>query len=374
MKTTLLFFLIIFNSLLLGQEYRPMLDSDNRWLTRFLNTQEGDSDGYIYLLKLSDQTTIFNEKPYRAIQQKNCYYNNLGVTSEWSEWWDTEVYLHENSEEKKVYIFYNDDYFDHALGEFLLYDFSMEVGDSYNLEGFFNVYSPDPLTVTSITNEDVYDLQNVKTYQFNPSFDNLNVYEGIGSSMGLFSLSDFEAYFFLDNFYKIENDYIPIIKNGHGWEFSFNMWDFEQGQMHYTDFQAKPSGEEIIYNEKTYKAIEWRMRERIEDVPQTDWSAWEKKFYLSENTANREVHIYYSDNTVFNHPAGEYLLYDFNLNEGDKVNLDGFNDYDESNNARIQSITYESVFGQENLRTYNLTANNNEFEFQIYEGIGSLMD
>lgn len=372
MKTILSFFIALSFTFLFAQEYIPLSNPENRWIV--MHVEESEDDDYPYYVKyrLNPENTItYNDKQYISVEWKWRYSNQWGHLNPWGEWGDSKIYISENTEEKKVYVYYDNfesPYGGILTGEFLLYDFDLEIDDSIPTDGFINSETVfEPVYVSSIEYQNVFGYENVKTYI--TDFYNLYIYEGIGSSYGLFTLNEFHTKSYLDSFYQTPSDYTPLIQEENGWEFSYNEWDSTNGQMIYNDYQAKLSGEQINYNDKVYQAIQMRSRERIEETPQTDWTEWETEFYLSENIDQRKVYIYYPDETLFHHPAGEFLLYDFNLEEGDVMNLDGFNETNGNSEAVILAVSNETVFGIDNVRTYHLAAD--EFEFKVYEGIGA---
>ncbi len=164
--------------------------------------------------------------------------------------------------------------------------------------------------------------------------------------------------------------YSPLLNDENSWVYSSFSWDFENGEMYYTDYQIRMTGESIQFNDKDYKAFEQRSRSRIDNVPQSEWSDWEPTvFYLSENIAEKKIYVYYSEVFLW-HEAGEYLLYDFNMEIGDFMTFEGFIEGNNAESAEITDITYETVYGMDDIKTFHF-ANQNEFQFEVYEGIGS---
>ncbi|SMC45565.1 T9SS type A sorting domain-containing protein [Moheibacter sediminis] len=203
MKKLYTLFILLSGSILFGQEYRPLLDNNNLW-----TTSESISDGgggyyrYQNEIRLNDQTINHNEKEYINLEIRTRIGHEFGPDyGEWGEWYDSSIYLHENLEEKNIYIYYRD-----YEVEFLLYNFDIEVGDTIPTQGFSpNFGFQHPTIVTSINYENHYGLENVKTFQTNHQDDDLIIYEGIGGSHGLFTLITLEHYYSLEDFNPILN-------------------------------------------------------------------------------------------------------------------------------------------------------------------------
>ncbi len=165
-------------------------------------------------------------------------------------------------------------------------------------------------------------------------------------------------------------EYTPLLNDENAWIVSSFAWDFDNGQMHYDDFQIRMTDEVITHNEKSYIGLEQRSRYRIDDIPQTNWGAWETiPVYLSENTAEKKVFIYYAEEYLW-HEVGEFLLYDFNMEIGDFMTFEGFIEGSNAEPAEITDITYETVYGMDDVKTFHF-ANQSDFQFSVYEGIGS---
>lgn len=365
MKKLLSSFLLILCGLLFAQEYRPMLHPNNVWES--YQIEEGEM-GYStdYQHKMSESTLLFNDKEYTRFIVRSRPDNFPPAA--WSDW-SNSFYLHENIEDKKVYIYYPSN---EGGAEYLLYDFDLNVGDEVPLQGMSNYDNPeDPIIITSIDYQTVFGISNVKTYHTNYNYEQpLKIYEGIGGSSGVNFYNTFNVLSTLENFTNQPDDYTPLIQNQNGWEFSSFVWEFGLGEMHYTDFQMKYSGETMNYNAKTYHAVQLRNRTRIENTPTSDWNSWVTKFYLAEDIDNKKVHIYYPDNSTFGHSAGEFLLYNFDLDVDHNLNLDGFAYSEGIPFAQVRDITYENIQGLTNVKTFHMIAQD-EFEFEIYEGIGS---
>jgi hypothetical protein len=170
----------------------------------------------------------------------------------------------------------------------------------------------------------------------------------------------------------LAKEYRPLVQLDNQWIDSFFMYDMELGQRDYHDFHYRFSeNAPQIINGKEYFEIESRWRLRFENTPITAWTDWELSFfYLSEDVENKKIYVYYPDNSQ--HSQGEFLLYDFNLEMGDLLDFTGFVEGEFSESLPILDITYENVFGLENVKTYHFQAEGH-IPFMIYEGIGSTM-
>ena len=164
------------------------------------------------------------------------------------------------------------------------------------------------------------------------------------------------------------SQYTPMLNSENEWVVSGFVYDFGEGQMLYTDYHIKMTDEIFEFNGKEYKGLEQRSRERIEQTPTSDWSDWEStKYYLYESVPEKLVYIYYTDE-FDNHESGEFLLYDFNIEIGDFMTFEGHVEGENAEPAEVTDITYETVFGIDNVKTYHF-ANQEEFQFLLYEGI-----
>lgn len=169
-------FIVLFGSILFGQEYTPMLREDNLWTVERIQYNGEDYDTYYPEFQLNDQTIFYNQREYTGMEVEVETYQL--------------IYLHENVDEKKVYIYYPEDPgTSHEYGEFVLYDFNLQVGDLVPLEGFVN-FQDYEIRVASITYEDVFGLENIKTFHLDFSWDDIKIYEGIGLSTGPVTFQD----------------------------------------------------------------------------------------------------------------------------------------------------------------------------------------
>lgn len=162
MKKFYTLFIVLFGSILFGQEYRPMLNENNVWDVQHYSGEGNFSD---YQYTLSDELIIFNGKEYARIEFTGSAF--------------ADIYLHENINDRTVYAYYPE-----SGDEYLLYDFNLEVGDDLPLSGFFNYNEFEEAVIEEITYENVFGLENIKTY----SAGGIKIHEGIGTNAGLFTL------------------------------------------------------------------------------------------------------------------------------------------------------------------------------------------
>lgn len=375
MKKLYSLFILISSSILFGQEYRPMLVHGNFWDQIYSEGQMYGTISSNTQLRLSNETLNYNGKEYIGIKSRiKISFIQTGEQMDWSEW-SVKFYLSENIYEKKVYIYYPADFQGHEPGEYLLYDFNLEVGDTVSIEGFSNFNdelnnSDHPITVTSISSGTYYGIENVKIFNTN-SGEIPYFIEGIGAYGGLESLDiAIDLHSELVDFYHDDDNYNPLLSEGNGWEVTFNQWTFGPEGMAYTDYQFRISDEILSINNKEFSGIESRHRYRTDTTPPSEWQNWSTNFYLHENIDEKKIYIYYPENTSLNHPLGEFLLYDFNLEANDMMNLEGFVNDSFINEAIVSSVSYENIYGFQEVKTYNLMAED-EFEFKVYEGLGS---
>lgn len=172
--------------------------------------------------------------------------------------------------------------------------------------------------------------------------------------------------------YLAAQDYTPMLTEEKGWTVVQNYWTWGPEEMAYNDYQYRVTEDTFNFNNKEYRAIEYRTRYRTDHTPPTSWSIWASDFYLFEDINLKQVYVYYMEDNHLHHTAGEYLLYDFNLNVGDNIDFTGFNEVNENGSTNIiTEVSYESVFGIENVKTYHFNPGDGFDEFKIYEGIGS---
>lgn len=182
MKKFYTLFIVLFGSMLFGQEYRPMLGEDNLWTVERTEYDFGNNTYYSYNTDfyLAEEVIVFNGKEYRKITDSTEYFFQIPA------------YIHEDVIEKKIYIYYPEiPGGEREEGEFLLYDFNLDIGDIVPTLGFSNLNfwsAPEDIMITEIRYENVFGLENVKTYYTNYNDGHIGgvitIYEGIGLSTG----------------------------------------------------------------------------------------------------------------------------------------------------------------------------------------------
>lgn len=190
-------FLLIF-SFGKAQDYKPMLLSDNNWLvTAFVHGWgEGDPDSYYdYRFRFTDNQVEFDGQLYEELEYRTRYRENNQDPPWVGNWIIASFYLREDVAQKKVWVYYaesDNPTFQHETGEFLLYDFNLEIGDSIPIDGFTSFPYGVPAKITNITYEwiDIPDVNwQVKTFWLDVSDGYSQIpfvlYEGIGNSHGI---------------------------------------------------------------------------------------------------------------------------------------------------------------------------------------------
>ncbi len=173
MKKILLSLLFGLSPFLFSQEYRPLLLPDNQWIASFFMyvPETGEFEYIDYHYRFNSVTHEINGKTYLELEVRSRYRSTPPYTTDWSDWSTAEFYLSEDVEEKKVYVYYTSNT-QHEQGEYLLYDFNLEIGDMMDFSGFVEGESSEPLPVLDITYETVYGLDMVKTYHFEQEWQN----------------------------------------------------------------------------------------------------------------------------------------------------------------------------------------------------------
>lgn len=324
-------FVLLSGSILFGQDYTPMLQENHVWSVSHYHG-EGNFTDHQY--RLSDETLNFNGKEYIKLYITN------------DNW--THVYLHENVIEKKVYL-YNPE----SMQEYLLYDFNLDVGDALPLNGFINYGGFEEATIVSITYENVFGIENVKTY--NTVNGDFKIYEGIGADSGLFTLvGAIDDMYQLMDFHQEEEHYEPMLNPQNRWVVRYSVGSESSNHT----IRINPL-DVITHNNKEYIGLQWKYGNSEEWVNHD-------QVYLSENIEDKKVYVYYPSMN-----GNEYVLYDFNLELGETFHTDGFYPNNIDYELSIDSLEYQNHYGLENLKTYNL-AGYSSSEFKIYEGIGSM--
>jgi hypothetical protein len=188
MKKLLSPFLFIVCGLLFAQEYRPLVQLNNQWIdSSFMyDIESGQREYQDFHYRFSgNNSQIINGKEYFELESRwRLRIENTPITT-WTDWETSFFYLAEDVENKKVFVYYPDST-QHTQGEFLLYDFNLGMGDLIDFTGLVEGEFSENLPILDITHENVFGLENVKTYHFQAEGHvPFMIYEGIGSTMGL---------------------------------------------------------------------------------------------------------------------------------------------------------------------------------------------
>jgi hypothetical protein len=135
---------VCFYNIGIAQDYTPMLEIGKIWYMRVTND--------------TGATSTFQITATEIVQINGVDYFHLEDSRD-----NCDAYLRDDIIEKKVYGFLDNE-------EFLLFDFTLEVGDYININGF-------NFPITSIGNDDFFGLENLRFYELN-GYDKL--IEGIG--------------------------------------------------------------------------------------------------------------------------------------------------------------------------------------------------
>jgi hypothetical protein len=198
MKKLLSPFLFILCGLLFAQEFQPFINSNNLWrVSRGISYGDGHYTFTEKEFRILNETVSFDGKNFHKVESRSR--EQIEYSSEYTEWteWNTsdDFYIRENETEKKVYVFWNIYRQDNPPGEYLLYNFNLNLGDTIPLSGFedFDDHPfPEQGLITSITYENVFGLENVKTFHTDliSTHGILKIYEGIGATTGLINITD----------------------------------------------------------------------------------------------------------------------------------------------------------------------------------------
>lgn len=175
-----------------SQTYTPLLKDGNKWHVKYFEADGGsynclEYDGYYY----AKEDTIINSIPYKKIFYLVKKYCNIvpqvGCTGCYDVNYEKEVaFLREDVSQKKVYQF-----FKATNQENLMYDFSANINDNRTLVSeLFNLNlneNPNSFNFT-VTNKGKGTIFDTSVNYI--SFNNLNIYEGIGSQGGLLFITN----------------------------------------------------------------------------------------------------------------------------------------------------------------------------------------
>jgi hypothetical protein len=354
-KLLTLFFISLGCIILFSQEYTPLLKEGNFWEMTYTESEMYGNYGYTEQYRISDEIFNFNGKDYVGIEsrmQSITYWPPFETG--WTEW-AINYYLYENTDERKVYTYYpSDNPAFHEEGEFILYDFNVNVGDSVSLKGFINQHD-----IEQEYNE-VYEIAEgyfgtfglKKIFYVNGLLNNYA--EGVGNIGGLINIDySIDRHYELSQFQTI--NYFPLLALDNRWIVSY--MDSETGN-YFHEYKIDPN-QTLNINGKTFLGLDFR---RSTTQPY-EWSEWDNygRVYFHEDLTHKKVYLF--DNET-NH---EYLLYDFSLVQGNEIPTNGFLPFHQNLNENVVSINFVNCFSQHGTRTIN-SGNN---DFKIYEGIGS---
>ncbi len=156
---TLLFAVIMQFSF--GQEYHKLVDTNKLW--NYYDCYAGPPPHYTTLYRFTSDTLINGEK-----------YFIPEATHDSMNWYKENYYLREEDSTKRVYILYNNN-------EGLIYDFSLNTGDSVTILNTLSVSNP-PITIHVIS---IDSIQIDGFYRKIINSDFCTWIEGIGDKMGI---------------------------------------------------------------------------------------------------------------------------------------------------------------------------------------------
>jgi hypothetical protein len=185
MKTSLLILFYAFClNVVMAQEYHPIIEDDKVWLEAYYVGSNICSYESVYQMRFGGDTLI-EGNIYRKILKRNFSPISSGpycppfVASEFEN--QAGAFMREDTAAQQVFVWIAD--YDNPEGhEVLMYDFTLEVGDTIPLSSYLT--GNQVRTIQSI--ED-YTLVNGDTRRkFNLELDEISYIEGIGSEYGLF--------------------------------------------------------------------------------------------------------------------------------------------------------------------------------------------
>ncbi len=171
MKLTVFTFLFSLSFIISAQPYKPMLDNFNEW--RLTNCFQGNCSDEIYY---TDGDTLHGGYQYKVLDGFHFISRTL--------------WLREDSVNQKVYLSYKDVTSPAGFRiEDLLYDFSLQIGDSIFMKNPISPFTTDAgyFTLDSINMEQLLDGNNYRHYYLSPSLSNIvstntaEWIEGVGS-------------------------------------------------------------------------------------------------------------------------------------------------------------------------------------------------
>jgi len=179
MKKIILIFIAVsmFMQLASGQEYVPLLGENKQW-----NVMDASGFGWVvtktYMYKTTGKDTIIESKLYSIIEKYDSLSNHISY-----------VFAREDSDGNffaRIWSPFNTD-----IEDVLLYDFSLEVGDTFSLHNNidFVVVSIDSITLSNNERRKIWNFEAANwtdKCNYYPDYDDRWI-EGIGSINGIFS-------------------------------------------------------------------------------------------------------------------------------------------------------------------------------------------
>jgi len=201
MKNTplLLVLIVLFPFLITAQDYQPMLNDGSFWDVR---SKHHDGEGCYYAPRrfYLDEEIMFNGKNYHKLRKHkivdsegevfSCLPPNIYAFVEQTFTY-TDVYIREDITEKKVYVWAIDPINGGDYQEFILYDFTLEVGDVLPTNTYLATNGESDMMVTDIQ----YNASDRKIIYLEDEHGYYSYIEGKGGFSGIISpiLSIFEA-------------------------------------------------------------------------------------------------------------------------------------------------------------------------------------
>lgn len=192
MKLLINISLLLYSVISYSQQYKKLVDENNLWIIRYKNTDlvsfpNNSSESYYFEYILGD--TLINTKTYKKIYHQY-FYSNTYIVAPDSNLQQPNIigYLREDTLEKKV--FFVDRFFNFPNEE-LLFDFSLNLGDTLN-NSFIQLMSSGEIdSITSITliNNDTFKVFHLDNHVL-PVIGEIEanfMIEGIGGPGGLYN-------------------------------------------------------------------------------------------------------------------------------------------------------------------------------------------
>lgn len=189
MKTTstIIFFLFINAYSLFSQEYTPIIKENSFWDVE--EVLGGNCDRAYYRYQIGNDT-IISGKTYKKLLYAEYTKTNNDPCPEYktpyavnqNDFVELKEYIRENTAEKKVYIWTNNNS-QNIYKEFILYDFNLNIDDVLSDEYYAKAYTNSEVKITKVDTDSNgnkrYHLQNDTVYYT----------EGIGSYSGIISFN-----------------------------------------------------------------------------------------------------------------------------------------------------------------------------------------